>query len=70
MGAGQEIIGAVDETFLERMVLILLDLTTGQTPPTHPLRQWSLKPTGCFRGKLLLAHPPFRRYDMAMYYRM
>ena len=28
-GAGQEIIGAVDETFLERMVLILLDLTTG-----------------------------------------
>ena len=29
MGAGQEIIGAVDETFLERMVLILLDLTTG-----------------------------------------
>ena len=29
MGAGQEIIGAVDETFLERMVLILPDLTTG-----------------------------------------
>jgi hypothetical protein len=29
MGAGQEIIGAVDETFLERMVLILLDLPTG-----------------------------------------
>lgn len=29
MGAGQEIIGAVDETFLERIVLILLDLTTG-----------------------------------------
>src|SRR5256712_7647657 len=29
MGAGQEIIGAVDETFVERMVLILLDLTTG-----------------------------------------
>jgi hypothetical protein len=28
-GDGQEIIGAVDETFLERMVLILLDLTTG-----------------------------------------
>jgi hypothetical protein len=28
-GAGQEIIGAVEETFLERMVLILLDLTTG-----------------------------------------
>jgi hypothetical protein len=29
MGAGQESIGAVDETCLERMVLILLDLTTG-----------------------------------------
>jgi DNA-binding Lrp family transcriptional regulator len=29
MGDGQEIIGAVDETFLERMVLILLDLKTG-----------------------------------------
>src|SRR5262249_26466458 len=29
MGAGQEIIGAVDETFLERMILILLDLPTG-----------------------------------------
>ncbi len=29
MGAGQEIIGAVDETFVARMVLILLDLTTG-----------------------------------------
>ncbi len=28
-GAGQESIGAVEETFLERMVLILLDLTTG-----------------------------------------
>jgi hypothetical protein len=28
-GDGQEIIGAVDETFLEHMVLILLDLTTG-----------------------------------------
>lgn len=29
MGEGQEIIGAVDETFLEQMVLILLDLKTG-----------------------------------------
>jgi hypothetical protein len=29
IGDGQEIIGAVDETFLERMVLILLDLKTG-----------------------------------------
>ena len=29
LGDGQEIIGAVDETFLERIVLILLDLKTG-----------------------------------------
>ena len=29
MGDGPEIIGAVDETFLEQMVLILLDLKTG-----------------------------------------
>jgi hypothetical protein len=29
MGAGQESIGAVDETCLDRLVLILLDLTTG-----------------------------------------
>ena len=28
-GEGREIIGAVDETFLERMVLVLLDLPTG-----------------------------------------
>ena len=28
-GEGREIIGAVDETFLERMILVFMDLTTG-----------------------------------------
>jgi len=28
-GEGREIIGAVDETFLERMILVLMDLVTG-----------------------------------------
>jgi hypothetical protein len=31
----------------------------GQTPPTHPLRQWSLKPTGIFRVKPPLGIPHF-----------
>ena len=31
----------------------------GQTPPTHPLRQWSLKPTGFFRVKPPLGTPHF-----------
>ena len=28
-GEGREIIGAVDETFLERMLLVFMDLSTG-----------------------------------------
>ena len=39
-----------------------------QTSPTHPCRQWSLKPTGFFWVKLPLGRPHFSLYDMALYY--
>ena len=35
-----------------------------QTPPTHPCRQWSLKPTGFFWVKLPLGRPHFSIYDV------
>jgi len=41
-----------------------------QTPPTHPCRQWSLKPTGFFWVKLPLGRPHFSIYDVALYYIM
>ena len=36
-----------------------LELHKVQTPPTHPLRQWSLKPTGFFQVKSPLGTPHF-----------
>ena len=37
-----------------------------QTPPTHPCRQWSLKPTGFFWVTLPLGRPHFSIYDVTL----
>jgi hypothetical protein len=68
------ITGTVDQELLLRNEYLvtehrmLRNQITGQTPPTHPCRQWSLKPTGFFWVKLPLGRPHFSLYDMALYY--